>query len=504
MTALPSLPRSCHLCLFAAVLASSPGAFRSLQGEDAALLIIPQSLHAGGESSFTLSTLDSKSRAALARTAVVQLLDADNTPIATLFDNTTGDDGHERVTFDVPAVAAGSYAIRALVEGVEDPLIADTVLRNTPGILIETDKPIYKPGQTIHGRVLLISNRLTPVAGEVEVTFHDAKGIRLDRKQLTTDEFGVAAFELDLATEVNFGTWKVRAQSEGAESSRDVRVEEYTLPRFDLGVSLAKSWALVNEAVPGTVMASYFFGQDVEGTVTVTARRWVGVWDEYAKVTGTLQQGAFSFELPPVGFVSGTPGKGGQGAVVLDIEATDTTGETQATSETLLIAQAPLVLTLIPRSKTLKPEIVAEFVITAETPDGASTDASIDFSATYYSNSGERVGQARQTVATTNGIAVVQLLPPANTAYAEVFASAEVDGHTATTASEIGSAYSPSGSFISLARIDGTGAAAVGQVLEFSVLGTHPGTVYYEVFASGRTVFSEATESDSFMVAVTP
>jgi len=66
------------------------------------------------------------------------------------------------------------------------------------------------------------------------VTFHDAKGIRIDRRNLVANEYGVASFSLDLAKELNFGTWKVRATSGGAESAKDVRVEEYTLPRFDL------------------------------------------------------------------------------------------------------------------------------------------------------------------------------------------------------------------------------------------------------------------------------
>ena len=45
----------------------------------------------------------------------------------------------------------------------------------------------------------------------------------------------VADFSLDLAKEVNFGTWKVRATSGGAESAKDIRVEEYTLPLIAAG-----------------------------------------------------------------------------------------------------------------------------------------------------------------------------------------------------------------------------------------------------------------------------
>ncbi|MGW8179906.1 MAG: alpha-2-macroglobulin family protein, partial [bacterium] len=44
---------------------------------------------------------------------------------------------------------------------------------------------------------------------------------------------------------------------------------------------------------------------------------------------------------------------------------------------------------------------------------------------------------------------------------------------------------------------------AVGQVATFSVSSTSEGTVYYEVFAAGRTIFSDFTETDTFSFAVT-
>src|SRR5262249_797016 len=152
----------------------------------------------------------------------------------------------------------------------------------------------------------------------------------------------------------NFGTWKVRARSEGSESVRDVRVEEYTLPRFDLNVKLPRSWALVDEPITGSIEAKYFFGKDVEGEAKVVAKRYVGTWEDYANASGTLAEGKLDFHLPPVGFVAGTPGSSGQGSVTLEVTVTDSTGNTQTTTEEITITEAPVVLTLIARSKTVK------------------------------------------------------------------------------------------------------------------------------------------------------
>ena len=69
--------------------------------------------------------------------------------------------------------------------------------------------------------------------------------------QLEANEFGVAPFELRLANEVNFGVWKILAAAGGRESSRDVRVEQYVLPRFSLATNTGRSWVLVDEEITG-------------------------------------------------------------------------------------------------------------------------------------------------------------------------------------------------------------------------------------------------------------
>ena len=478
-------------------------ASQALLAADAGMLVAPEKLYAGGKSAVTVTSFDSVTREPVARPLVVELVSPDGTSVATLYTGATGAAGHRRIEFNVPFVPNGTYKIRARITGIEAPLEAETVVARTPGILIETDKPIYKPSQTIQGRVVLIDNGLRPMAGDVEVTFHDAKGIRIDRKRLTANEYGVASFSLDLAQEVNFGTWKIRAKSEGGESVRDLKVEEYTLPRYDLKLEFPKSWALVDEAVQGDLTARYFFGKDVQGTATIVAKRYVATWEEYATVTGSLEAGKLSFTLPPVGFVSGTAGASGQGTVTLDVSVTDSTGQTQSMTDVLTIVEAPVVLSLVARSGTLKPDLAAEVLVGTKSPDGAPLSMDVSTTTAFYSWDGSQIGTLNETVTTTEGVGTLRFTPPADTSYAQVHASAELSGHGTSFTLAVGGAYSPSGSFLSLARSGGDGAANVGQVLFFSALSTHPGTVYYEVYAGGRTVLSDAVESDIFSFSVT-
>ncbi|MEM7232485.1 MAG: MG2 domain-containing protein, partial [Planctomycetota bacterium] len=321
---------------------------------DAAILVAPAELPAGGSSAVTVTTFDDESQDPISRPVAVHLKSLSG-ELTTLHEGNTDANGHLRVEFDVPAVESGSYQVQASIDGIADPIFIDTTLANSPAILIETDKPIYKPGQRLQGRIILLNNALRPTAGEVEVSIHDAKGIRLDRQNLTVSDFGAARFDLDIASEVNVGVWKVKARSDNVESIRDVRVEPYVLPRFELAVERDRSWVLVDEALQGSVNARYFFGKDVEGDVSIVAKRYVGQWEEYAISGGALENGSFSFELPAVEFVAGSPGNGGQGGITLEIDVTDSTGHTESTTELITVTSADLVLSLVPRSRILKP-----------------------------------------------------------------------------------------------------------------------------------------------------
>jgi CD109 antigen len=487
-------------CLAAVFCAPATALF----ADDAALILAPQELFAGGRSAFTLTTLDSTTRSPIDRNAKVILVAADGRVLATLFEGPTGADGRERVEFAVPAVDDGTYRIVTNVNGTAAPLEISTRISAAPAILIETDKPIYKPGQKIQGRVVLLDNTLRPISGQVELAIHDGKGIRVDRRTLSAGEFGAAAFELDVAREVNYGTWRLKATSGDIESIRDIRVEEYVLPRFDLGVEFAKSWALVDENVSGRIEARYFFGKDVDGTVAIRAKRWVADWEIYATSSGELVDGVFEFSLPPVGFVAGTPTASGQGEVTLEVDVIDSTGYEQSTTEILTIVEAPIVLGIVPRSRTIKPQIPLDILVTARTPDGVPSDADVSLEAHWYRIWGESLGKVTEIVGVRGGLGSVSFTPPEFADYAEIRAKASVEGKTANASVRLDGSYSEGHAYISLARVGPEDPVAVGAVVPFQAVATHPGTLYYEVYAGGRTVLSGYSETSDFSFTASP
>ena len=217
-------------------------------------------------------------------------------------------EGQGSLEVQVPALADGVYELA--VEGPGFSASQELQVESRTVLFLETDKPVYKPGQTVNIRVLTLDPELKPVVGHVVVEAQDAKGIKMFRKATTSDDYGMTTLELPLSTEPNLGVWKLTAFSGNRKTQLDIRVEEYVLPKYDVAVDLPKSWILANEPITGAVSSEYSYGRPVKGEVTITATRYVGRWEEYASVVEQLD-GTTTFELPAPGYVAGVPGARG-------------------------------------------------------------------------------------------------------------------------------------------------------------------------------------------------
>ncbi len=70
--------------------------------------------------------------------------------------------GRGGVPFRLPRLAAGDYTLRVSGKGFSD----EGKVRVEDGtiLFLETDKPIYKPGQTVRIRLLALDSALRPVS----------------------------------------------------------------------------------------------------------------------------------------------------------------------------------------------------------------------------------------------------------------------------------------------------------------------------------------------------
>ncbi len=463
--------------------------------DDEFLILAPKMLFSGGESSVTMAAFSDSQP--VTRCVEYTLTDEDNNEIA-LLAASTSDSGNVVASFEVPDVEEGSYVLNAKPSGFDTEFKATVEVVNNNPLFIETDKPIYKPRQTIHGRILSLNNNLIPVEEDITVEITDAKGIKVFKEELSSNKYGVTSFDLPLASELNLGTWKIIATAGDSTSNVDIQVDKYVLPKFDVSLETPQEWFLVSDEITGTVSGNYFFGKEVEGEVLVEASRYVGEWEQYASFSGTLEEGTVEFELPSVEYAAGTYGAGGQASLMLNVTVIDTGNHSETTNKLLTISESPLVIQLIPESSSIKPGMPLQVLLVTKDPGGNPIDAEVTVETRIRDESYD-ITSDKETVTTEGGVAMLEYNIPDNTNH--LFIDAYADD--AMASESLNAAYSPTASFIHISQTS-EGVPELGDTISFRVYSTNPGTVFYDVFANGRTVYSATSDEPDISIPVTP
>ncbi len=163
---------------------------------------------------------------------------------------------------------------------------------------VHTDRPIYRPGHTMHFKASLRrfgDDGLAVIAPSttVSVTIRDSKGNLIQRSAPTADDFGSVTGDLALGDEVALGDWSVQVQVEGQTFYGYFKVEDYVKPDFEVKLATDRPFYIRDETARVTVRADYYFGQPAAGA-DATLRVYRGYYyrgsgmQPVATLTGTL------------------------------------------------------------------------------------------------------------------------------------------------------------------------------------------------------------------------
>ncbi|NWZ10872.1 A2MG protein, partial [Agelaius phoeniceus] len=142
------------------------------------------------------------------------------------------------------------------------------VVQNSESLVfIQTDKPIYKPGQTVLFRIVSLDEEFRPVNEMVSMII-DPKKNRLYQWTNAELEMGFIQLFFNLTSEPIQGTYTVVAQkASGKKVQHSFSVEEYVLPKFEVTVKMPKVISILDEELKVTVCGLYTFGKPVPGLV---------------------------------------------------------------------------------------------------------------------------------------------------------------------------------------------------------------------------------------------
>lgn len=138
-------------------------------------------------------------------------------------------------------------------------------------VFIQTDKAVYKPGQLVQFRAIVVDPYLVPsVSGTIDMHVRDSQMNRIHQWRDIPINRGIAAADFLLADEPNLGDWTVHVDVKGQNFSKPFTVAEYSLPTFEVHIELP-NYATYNESdIVVTVKAMYTYGKPVKGEVTLT------------------------------------------------------------------------------------------------------------------------------------------------------------------------------------------------------------------------------------------
>jgi uncharacterized protein YfaS (alpha-2-macroglobulin family) len=132
---------------------------------------------------------------------------------------------------------------------------------------IYTDKPIYRPGHTVHLKAVLRWRHLDALApfdrAEVEVVASDPNDKVVFRRQVKVDAFGSVMADFAVPATAALGNYALRVQSGEFQATSGFEVQEYRKPEFEVIISPASRFAVQGGEAVVSIQARYYFGQPV-------------------------------------------------------------------------------------------------------------------------------------------------------------------------------------------------------------------------------------------------
>ncbi|XP_077496087.1 complement C3-like isoform X2 [Amblyomma americanum] len=142
-------------------------------------------------------------------------------------------------------------------------------------LLLQSDKPIYTPKQTVNLRMIAVGEDLVPSIGDLKLEIKNPQSIVTYQTVLTTKDnaTGMYSHSYKFPESPILGEWKA-VVTYGSYFTQETQVafqvEEYVLPTFSVTLTVPSVILSDQEFVQGELEAKYVYGKPVEGSASFT------------------------------------------------------------------------------------------------------------------------------------------------------------------------------------------------------------------------------------------
>ncbi|XP_006901820.1 PREDICTED: alpha-2-macroglobulin-like [Elephantulus edwardii] len=137
-------------------------------------------------------------------------------------------------------------------------------------VFVQTDKPIYKPGQSVRFRIVSVNVNFYPVDETFPVVYvENPKKNRIFQWQNFTLQKGLGQLSFLLSTEPILGSYNIILQKDSGFDISFSLLIKTVLPKFEVQVKIPKRIAFTEKEFPVSVCGLYTYGKPVSGLVTM-------------------------------------------------------------------------------------------------------------------------------------------------------------------------------------------------------------------------------------------
>ena len=134
---------------------------------------------------------------------------------------------------------------------------------------IQTDRPIYRPGDKVQYRgIVRVSGEkswVTPQGGEITANFYDTDDTLFKTEKLTVSGMGTFSGEMETSTEGKPGGYRIEVSGFGDTDSHMVTVQAFRKPEYSITVTPEKSTYRHKDTIRFKVKAEYYTGEPLVG-----------------------------------------------------------------------------------------------------------------------------------------------------------------------------------------------------------------------------------------------
>ena len=288
-------------------------------------------------------------------------------------------------------IETGKYNLKISVnsgiysEKTELPI--NIIKDNLSNINISLDKGIYKPGDELNYRALVVTNKeYKPNKQEVTVEIYDGNKNKVYSQNAETSEYGIVSGKFQLADEVNSGTYKLTVKTDAQEVSKEFTVNPYITPQFETTITTDKESYILGENAQVTISSKYFFGEPV---VNANVKGKIGD-KEIVGITDANGNYSTTYKIEK------------EGNLNLEFEVIDTSNYAVEVSKTVSTGTDIFEIELLPEYGKLASGLQNDVYVITKTSSGEPVKT--------YSNI--KIGNvSKQVISDENGIGVFTLTP---------------------------------------------------------------------------------------------